>query len=355
MNIREFAKLCGVSASSASRALNRPPEQAEMGRALYDKIRAKAAELGYWPNYYAQRMQSAHSDKIGFIVGGETYKLLFGELIDAIATVLRPQQKSLTVFYCQNVVEDIMPALEKMIHQGMDAIIIHPSTTHKIADIEKMLKDIKQRYPVLPPIVTVFSRFKALKCIEIHLDEAAIGRQAAERQLALKCRTFGVLCPSTSNPRNEAIIRSYCDTLKKHGIPKTQIIRVNAGYPATPEELRPLADVEGLWLSFLLAFPGMRQGLQEVCSLENLHVDTFCTEESVSVFQWLCPNLDGEDMKLHPFKSLYIALASIQKAGKAAAEAAIEAAYAETEPELRHKVDFRYVNFDESMNTTLFR
>ena len=96
MNIREFAKLCDVSPSTVSRALGRPWEKSELSRALYDRIRGKAAEVGFRPNFHAKAMLGRQSGCIGFIAG---YKMSFavGTLLEGISSVLTPLGKNLSI------------------------------------------------------------------------------------------------------------------------------------------------------------------------------------------------------------------------------------------------------------------
>ena len=101
MNIREFAKLCDVSPSTVSRALGRPWEKSELSRALYDRIRGKAAEVGFRPNFHARAMLGRQSGCIGFIAG---YKMSFavGTLLEGISSVLMPLGKNLSLSSCSN-------------------------------------------------------------------------------------------------------------------------------------------------------------------------------------------------------------------------------------------------------------
>ena len=76
MNIREFAKLCGVAHSTVSRVLNLSLEQSHVSRKTYDRIRAKAVEVGFHVNYYAQAFHSKTSNCLGFIASNRLPMLL---------------------------------------------------------------------------------------------------------------------------------------------------------------------------------------------------------------------------------------------------------------------------------------
>lgn len=353
MNIRKFAKLCGVSVSTVSRALGHPPEEAQISRNLYDKIRAKAKELDYRPNYYAQRMQSSHSNNIGFIIGN-VFKLVSGELVDAVASEFTPLQKTLSLFACPNGVKDIAPALEKMIHQGMDAIIIHPNTYEDEAEMQVMINSLQKRFSRLPPIVTIFSQLDLPEAFQVRIDEEETGRRAALRQLACGCGKFGILSHVTSNPRSEMIIDSYRETLVANGIAPERIVRVNAEYMASPESLQSLEGIDGMWLSFLLSMPGMRPGLEQVCQLDTLHVDSFTSIESLTMFSWLRPTIGTKESRLHPFKSLFLGVVSLREAGICAAKMALEAGADKNLTAFTRHIACDHVEFNEKLRTLIF-
>ncbi len=67
MNIKALAKLCGVSVSTVSRALNGHPDVSEEVR---EKVLAAAREYHYVPNDAARDLVSRQSEAIGLVVKG---------------------------------------------------------------------------------------------------------------------------------------------------------------------------------------------------------------------------------------------------------------------------------------------
>lgn len=295
-------------------------------------------------------MQSLYSNNIGVIIGN-AFKLISGEFVDAVGAVLTSQRKTLTLFTCPNGVADVAPALEKMIHQGMDAIIIHPNADENGADMQIIINSLRKRFSRLPPVIIIFSGVDFPGVFQVRIDEEETGRRAALRQLALGCRKFGVLSHAAPNPHCEMIIDSYCGTLIANGIAQDKIVLVNSEHLSLPEGLRPLEGIDGLWLSFLLTLPKMRPGLEKVCQLDKLHVDTFGSIEMLAMLQWWRPAVGKIETPVHPFKTLYMGVISLREAGICAAQMAIEAGADKNLMPFSRRIACDYVEFDETLKT----
>ena len=65
MNLKEIAKICGVSVATVSNVLNDKPKVSEKTK---QKILQVVEQTGYQPNYFAQGMRKKKTRTIGVIV-----------------------------------------------------------------------------------------------------------------------------------------------------------------------------------------------------------------------------------------------------------------------------------------------
>lgn len=329
MNIRKFAEQCGVSPSTVSRALGRSPEKSELSREMYDRIRAKAAELGFRPNFHAQAMLSRRSNSIGFIAGYDM-PLVCGSILEGLAQVLTPQEKNLTVHPCRNRLEEEATAFEKMIYFGVDAIIHFPCMQPHGRHTTEHLKRMIARNPEMPPVISLFPGTDIPSFFQQRFRERETGRKAALQQLQLGCRRFGLLDTELTMLRNLEIAKGYRDALLANGVPRSEIIEVNLNPPV--QDISALSGIDGLFCTHLLVLPGLLPKLSRVCCIDRLHVNATCSEENRQMLHWLLPDRTGELPGELPFQTLRLHLYSLNRIGIKAAELALKAAENSSQP-----------------------
>lgn len=286
MNIRDFAKLCGVAPTTVSRALNRPFEKAEVSRQVYERIHATAREVGFHVNYHAKALFSAKSNTIGCIAGG-SMNLFCGYLAESIMPILAAHGKSFFMYPCRGDLKLEAKAFELMLYNKVDAIIHIPALLENPLCDSELIQAALKKYPNLSPIVSAYGGTTVGHFHQIRISEYKNGRQAALRQLARGCRKFGIIREHPSNLYSWELIRGYRETLLENGIPPEEIKEAVLLNPIQPGAYEPLRGVEGLWCSYRIMLMLTCRSLQEVCDLSKLHVDTVCAVE----LEWLCREL----------------------------------------------------------------
>lgn len=325
MNIREFAKLCGHSPSTISRVLNNPFERARASGEVYDKIRARAAEVGFKLNYHAKAMHSNVSDCIGFIAGSYMH-LLCGEIQSGIASALKPRRKLLSVYTCENSTKGEAAAFEEMFYSRADAIVyvpaMQPAGAYKSAHIRNILK----KHPNHPPIVTVYGGLKLPSLHQICFRDYETGKSAALRQLKLGCKKFGIIDSYLTCPANIERMRGYRRTLISNGVSEKNIRQISVLMPENPNIFDELKGVDGIWSSYYIILLMSSYGLNNIGNPKKLHIDCVSGDET-DLFCSAIERMATSHMQSASYKDAFGSLVlhkfSLKEIGERAAEMAL--------------------------------
>lgn len=177
MNMREFAKLCGVAHSTMSRVLNRPLSDAQVSKDTYDRIRAKATEVGFKVNCYVQILHSRNSNCFGFITGNRVH-MLAETLLYGVSQSLNPENKNLSIHLCDDM-QEVEAAFEKMTLYDADVIFYVPPIQKGENYSSRYMDKILKKYPQCSPVVVLYGGANTSGFCQIRLRDYEIGSQAA--------------------------------------------------------------------------------------------------------------------------------------------------------------------------------
>lgn len=292
MNIREFAALCGVAHSTVSRVLNQPLEKSRTSRATYERIRAKAVEVGFQVNYYAQALHSKTSNCLGLIIGG-WMPLLTEPLLYGIAHTLDMHAKHLTVLTCDATPDSEADAFEKMLIYNAGTVLYIPARQKEVNYSTRHIREVLKKHSQYPPVITLYGGSDIQEFYHVGFRDYETGQRAARRQLKNGCRKFGIVQPLYSNFMFREMSRGYRETLRANGIPDADIKELlfwSEGFASIPFE--QLQEVEGLWCShYVLLLHCMSKLVKLVGDCGRLHVDTICGTETLELYRNLQPSL----------------------------------------------------------------
>jgi len=325
MNIREFAKLCGVAHSTVSRVLNLSLEQSHVSRKTYDRIRAKAVEVGFHVNYYAQAFHSKTSNCLGFIASNRL-PMLLEPLLYGISGTLDLQRKNLSLHLCDNE-RKVEAAFDKMLSYNADAVFYIPPLQTGESYSTRYMDGIREKYPHFPPVIVLFGGTNVPDFYQIRFHYYEIGEQAALRQLNCGCRKFGILSPLHSNFMNREISRGYRETLLQNGISPDDIQNFLSWPDGTSSEIyAQMKKIEGLWCShYLVLLKCAPLLLPQIKDCRKLHIDSKCGIETETMYNQLQPIADSGktvgDFR-HGFGSMVLYQYKLEDIGIKAAETA---------------------------------
>ena len=127
VTIYDIAKELGVSASYVSKALNNHPL---ISKKVRDAVRKKATELNYKHNSHAANLRQGSSKTIGVIVP-HINQSFFSEAIAGIEEVCFQNNHSLIICQSHESFKHECKAIDTLIHQNVDCILISISAETK--------------------------------------------------------------------------------------------------------------------------------------------------------------------------------------------------------------------------------
>ena len=116
----DVARHAGVSQSAVSRVFT---PGASVSRAMADRVRASAAELGYRPNVLARSMITGKSRLIGLVVAYLDNQF-YPEILETLSTRLQAQGYHVLVFMAQQTAGNIDPVLQEILDYQVDGIVL---------------------------------------------------------------------------------------------------------------------------------------------------------------------------------------------------------------------------------------
>lgn len=322
MNIREFAALCGVSPASASRILNYPLKESRASPATFERVRQKAAELGFRPHYAAKILHSRKSNCLGVIIGypNPVNALI---IIKGIADCAYRHGLSVSIASCGNSPRLECAAFEDMLYRKVDAIIWHPvvrRTAQPPQALTRMLRKVTRQLPVVSlndntlPYVFKFC---------LNKEEDAV--KAALRQLERGCRKFAIIRSAFSYPANLVSREVYAATLREHGVAPQHIVEIVVDDKKRPPDWSQLRDVDGVWMFYAFMLHAMLPQMRAHCDLKRLHIDGQSFVEDYALTRWTYHDGLAGDTFEDLFGSLHYHLVDGTQVARRATEIALQA------------------------------
>ena len=237
INIREVAKMAGVSPATVSRVMN---DSSYVSPEKRQRVLDAIAETDFVPNEAARTLFKRSSKTIGLIIPSirNPFFTQFAGVIDEEA-----KEHGYRLFLC-NVDDDLQQeraALQKMVAASVDGVIIASTNDEIQSDLEE--------YPL--PVIVVVARMKTEKVNAYIYCNYYEGGRLAVRHLYEECGCRNIVCirgPQhiyTARARYEGY-RNYC---LERGIPEQTVdcdYDFKAGLEMTKELLEKYPDVDGI-------------------------------------------------------------------------------------------------------------
>ncbi len=136
--IKDVAKAAGVSVATVSRVINKSPKASQ---ASIDSVSKAMSDLGYRPNAAARALVSQSTNTMGVLVG-DVSDPFFGTLVKAVDTIAHQNGKHLLVGNGYHSAEDERRAIELLINNRCDALVIHSKalSDQELIDFSKASK-----------------------------------------------------------------------------------------------------------------------------------------------------------------------------------------------------------------------
>jgi LacI family transcriptional regulator len=207
LTLRDIAKIVGVSASTASRALN---NNSAISEEIRKKVNKAAKDANYIPNTLARGLALKRSQLIGLMVPSIANPF-FAEILRGAHDIA--QQKSYVVALCDTQRSKEREELfsERLLQSQVDGIIVTGSVM-----LEDRLSEWRQRNI---PVVFAGRRSAGLRFSGVSVDDVSAGYQATSHLIAKghkKILFFGGTPDSSATKDRQ---HGYLDAMQSVGLP----------------------------------------------------------------------------------------------------------------------------------------
>jgi len=210
LNIRDIAKMAGVSCGTVSRVLNNRPRVSEKTRR---KVLAIVKEHEYYPNVFAKGLKIQQSHSIGLLVTNITYSF-FPEIIRGIEQYAGEKGFNVMLTDSNGSLEQERMRLSMLLSKRVDGIIASPIDF--LGDKSNI--DVYYQFANAGiPVVFVNNILGSFPADSIAIDNLAASEMAMEHLISLGHRRIAFLADVfESRHIREA---GYRNVLRRRGIP----------------------------------------------------------------------------------------------------------------------------------------
>ncbi len=221
-NIKDVAKLAGVSISTVSRVVN---NSAGVAKGKSEAVLKAMKELNYQPNTFAKALVSNKSDTIGVLVGNLS-EPFFGQMMQGIENVAHQYNKQLIMCAGHQNAELERAAIQSLINRRCDALIIHS----KVLTDYQLMELLEQH----PATVLINRQIPDIKDRCIDIDNRMIGKMVCQHLLDNGHRQIATIMASNSEVDSAERQQGYQDALASSGIIPDPDLMISA--PSTLED-----------------------------------------------------------------------------------------------------------------------
>lgn len=230
VTIKEIARICGVSYSTVSRALNDYPLTNEETK---KKVLETARALGYTPNDIARRLVTQKSDTVGLIVP-DISNPYFPEVAKGVADTLG--EAGYHVFLCNADWQhkNEIKYRDILLKKRVAGLIVSPSSDVSGEIFEN----------IYAPVVFIGSKTTSLSSSYVSVDNKKGAHLAMEYLISLGHKKIACIQAKKANISGHERLQGYYDAIKRVGITVTpeyikgsQHFSMQGGYYATLELL----------------------------------------------------------------------------------------------------------------------
>lgn len=216
--LRDVAAACGVSVSTASRALNNRADVSPETRAAIMEV---AQRLGYVPSSLAKGLWSGETMTVGVVVTTITNPF-YANVVTGAEEVLSARGYSISLNSSHEDPQKELRAVKLLLEQRVDGIILAPVQS------QPEVVDFLDKNSV--PFVLVGRKVSHMETNHVVCDDQMVGQIAAEHLLEKGHKRI-LFINSSENYSSELRRQGFCAALESHGIevPENWIrsVRVN--------------------------------------------------------------------------------------------------------------------------------
>ncbi|KQX25013.1 MULTISPECIES: LacI family DNA-binding transcriptional regulator [unclassified Sphingomonas] len=208
-NIRDIAKLAGVSVATVSRALTKP----EVVRpATIEKVKRTIAALDYSPNAVASSLRRQRSDNI-IVVVPNIHNPFYSGIVQGIENIAHDNGYKILLGETQDNQDRLDRYTAMIASRGADGLVLLGSLLPTV--VRESINAGKES-PV--PLVLACERFDGLLSPSVEIDNVAASRLATEHLLGQGHERIGTISGPSANTLSVDRLQGYRAALRKSQI-----------------------------------------------------------------------------------------------------------------------------------------
>ncbi len=245
-NIKDIAKLAGVSVATVSRALKKPDM---VKKATRDVVSAAIAELSYKPNALASGLRRQKSDSIVVIVPFIQNPFYSG-IVQGIENIAHAHGYKVLLGESQNNQKRLDSYAEMVMTKQADGLILLGAMLPTY-----MKNDLEENQTPSIPVVMACEYFDGFDIPNVRIDNVEAATAATNHLIALGHRRIAKITGPVSNPLSKDRLKGYKAALKKAKIKldssliATGEFSVHSGYKAMTTLLNEAPDMTAVFCS----------------------------------------------------------------------------------------------------------
>jgi LacI family transcriptional regulator len=184
INIKDMAKICGVSTQTISRVINKSPDVAPKTRQAVEKA---IAEMGYQPSALARSLVQKRSYTLGVILAGLKYAGI-SQTLNGIAEQCEASDYALLMKELSRFdTPDIVPVIESLIAHQVEGVIF------AAPELNGNVKMVQSQLPVFCPPILFLKSQPNPNYTTINIDNYDGARKAMEYLFSIGRRKIGLI------------------------------------------------------------------------------------------------------------------------------------------------------------------
>jgi len=232
MNLKQLAKLLGLSISTVSKALR---DSHEISAATKLKVLEKAKELNYQANPFASSLRKQKSKTIALVIP-EIANNFFTLAINGIEAIAQEKGYHVLIYLTHELMQKEI-AITKLLQSGrVDGILLSVSShTSDIAHLEELRENGI-------PLVFFDRVIDSIDAPKVTTDDYNSGFRATEHLVERGCKRIAFLSLSDTLSITNKRMNGYLDALKKHSIRHDEnlLLHCNTDEQKNKEAIRKL-------------------------------------------------------------------------------------------------------------------
>lgn len=213
VTLKHIAEALNLSVSTVSRSLK---NHKDISQETIDLVKAKAKELNYFPNIFAQGFRNKRTHMIGVVVPNITHYYT-STLLEGILDEAEKKGYHVIIMGSKDSYKKQIELLDTMIHLGVDGILL--SLTRDTQNINQIIKYIEQ-----VPLILFDKVSRKVPCTQVIIDEEQAGFNAVKHLIEIGKKRIAIFKETEDSFNSMRRYEGYLRALKTYNLPVDESI-----------------------------------------------------------------------------------------------------------------------------------